>query len=859
MRFPFIKAHLVLLILLLPAGTAIAQTEQQGGLKFFNKINITGTNNTSLNLTPNNPISFDQNFTLQFDCSIWDTSHFGLITYIFNSDDFYIALLYSQHEKVSKSVLILSINGDSLYTLNNYNIGGMIYPNWAKISIQITAVDGTVKLLINNSTIILQKIPTPNFNALNIRYGYLMPENLFPIGLNLPDMLIKNIKVSLDDRDKYFWPLDEIEGNIALDTINGEKAIQQYGQWKSNENIYWKALDSIEFNEKPAVAYDSSKEILYFVTQKYLWEYSLSDKKNKRINYANNHPEKADKILFNQVNNKLMSYYRGGEGEISVFDSESKKWSKINSEKDTHQNFYYHTAFVDPLNGDVLTLGGYGFYSAKNNLRKYDFTDKTWYEVKKSGDVITPRSGAAIGYGKEPWEIYVFSGFGNKSGKQSMGFNEQKDLFRLDLRNHSFKKLWAGENTKINTFSNFSEMILDTSINVLYSLSYDSLFTETQSLKSKLYFISITDTIIKEVSEYLPAGSNAMLAYDKKEKRFIAILLNKEREKTYAMIYSLDYPPLSYDDALNIQQSRIKKFSSPEISNAFIIIISSIVVLLLIMTWLFRRKYHKRSAVNVSEPKGLNIKLFYNNHNLFDVRLFGNFMILSSDKEDISKKLTPKLCELFLLVSVYTLLPPQHHRSNGISTEEMTNLLWPDNSIVSAKNIRGVSLHHIREILNCSTGLNIVYKDKLWRLSVTEKIKIDVISYLDFKNNFNSHNYNREDIISFIRIFKHGGLLPEKCFQWLDQIKMNVDAESIALLSNLYLQKADSGDNELLLSIADVILKIDPVNETGLMYKLSALSSLGEQSLIQKTYEQFAEEYKRLYDEQYPKSLSEIV
>jgi len=75
----------------------------------------------------------------------------------------------------------------------------------------------------------------------------------------------------------------------------------------------------------------------------------------------------------------------------------------------------------------------------------------------------------------------------------------------------------------------------------------------------------------------------------------------------------------------------------------------------------------------------------------------------------------------------------------------------------------------------------------------------------------------------------------------------------------LYLQKADSGDNELLLSIADVILKIDPVNETGLMYKLSALSSLGEQSLIQKTYEQFAEEYKRLYDEQYPKSLSEIV
>ena len=76
---------------------------------------------------------------------------------------------------------------------------------------------------------------------------------------------------------------------------------------------------------------------------------------------------------------------------------------------------------------------------------------------------------------KNPWEIYVFSGFGNKSGKQSMGFNEQKDLFRLDLRDHPFNKLWTVENIKTNTFSNFSEMILDTSKNVLYSLFYDSI------------------------------------------------------------------------------------------------------------------------------------------------------------------------------------------------------------------------------------------------------------------------------------------------------------------------------------------------------------------------------------------------
>ena len=50
-----------------------------------------------------------------------------------------------------------------------------------------------------------------------------------------------------------------------------------------------------------------------------------------------------------------------------------------------------------------------------------------------------------------------------------------------------------------------------------------------------------------------------MLAYDKKEKRFIATLLNQQGEKTYAMIYSLEYPPFSYTDALNIQRRIIEK------------------------------------------------------------------------------------------------------------------------------------------------------------------------------------------------------------------------------------------------------------------------------------------------------------
>ena len=860
MKFWLVNFILFLFFLIFFTETALSQSQSSNGLKFFNLINFQkfSSQSTSLNLNTNNPFSFENNFNLQFEFSLCDTNSLGLINYINNTVDFYIALLYSRHNRDNKLGLKLSINGDSLYILEDFDIEKIIYPNWANITIKINSSDSSFILKLDTSIVFNHKLPTSNLNALNVKYGHITQERQYPLGLHSTNMMIKDIKVSLDGNLKYYWPLDEIEGNVALDTINGYKALQQNGQWLKKENIFWKNVDSLEFDEKPCVAYDETREVLYFVNQNYLTIYSLKDKRKKKITYTNEHPYTADKLIYNPIVKNLISYYSGGEGEITIFNEKKRMWSQINTKKDTLQRYYYHAAFVNPLNGEVLTLGGYGFNTNKNSLRKYNFANKTWEKIKTQGDYFTPRCGSAIGYGKEPWEIYVFSGFGNPSGNQELGFHNLNDLYKLDLRDYSFKKLWEINNRKFNTVANFDRMILDSTKNVFYLLIFDRMLTKEKDIRPKLYEISITDSTIKEASEYIPAASNAFLSFDKKENRFIETHFIKNGDKTFAYIYSLKHPPENYTDAFNNQQRRIEKFTYRKSDNLFFILVIT-AIFLFVLIWLVKKYYVKLFNHNKTPDREINYGLSNSNGASFDIRLFGGLTILSHGGDKLCDKLSTKLCELFLLIFIYTFNTSFLNSKRGISTEKMTNILWPDYSQDDAKNIRGVTFNHLRKILNGLTGIKIIFKDKYYYFSISENLKVDMLSYSEFKYRFDSQNYDMQDVAAFIKIFENGGLLPGKSYFWLDPIKISTDEESVKILSSLYNQNENNGDNVLLLSLSDAILKIDPVNEKGLQHKLYTLSLMNQHTLIQKTYEQFAEEYERLYDEHYPKLLDELI
>jgi len=62
------------------------------------------------------------------------------------------------------------------------------------------------------------------------------------------------------------------------------------------------------------------------------------------------------------------------------------------------------------------------------------------------------------------------------------------------------------------------------------------------------------------------------------------------------------------------------------------------------------------------------------------------FKVLDKDGDEITSQFTPKLKQLFLIILLYS-----QRSKNGISTQELTDILWKGHSSQSAKNSRGVT------------------------------------------------------------------------------------------------------------------------------------------------------------------------
>jgi hypothetical protein len=66
------------------------------------------------------------------------------------------------------------------------------------------------------------------------------------------------------------------------------------------------------------------------------------------------------------------------------------------------------------------------------------------------------------------------------------------------------------------------------------------------------------------------------------------------------------------------------------------------------------------------------------------IQLFGDFKVLDRFGNDITTQFTPKLKQLFLLILLYS-----QRSKNGISTKELTDILWEGYSYQNAKTFGG--------------------------------------------------------------------------------------------------------------------------------------------------------------------------
>lgn len=115
----------------------------------------------------------------------------------------------------------------------------------------------------------------------------------------------------------------------------------------------------------------------------------------------------------------------------------------------THKNQYGSIPFV--YNDEIYLLGGYGLFTAKNILIKYDFKLKEWFLVETKGDI--PDFITYTYYHVKKEKIY-FIQIESNTRKEN---NNNPVVYQLDLETKSFSKIGY---TFSKSFSNIQEIFI---------------------------------------------------------------------------------------------------------------------------------------------------------------------------------------------------------------------------------------------------------------------------------------------------------------------------------------------------------------------------------------------------------------
>jgi hypothetical protein len=550
---------------------------------------------------------------------------------------------------------------------------------------------------------------------------------------------------------------------------------------------------------------------------------------------------------------------------VMTFDFAHRGWD-ITMPYSPITEYWHANKFIAPMDSTLYMIGGYGQLKYKNRVIRYDFTTHKWDSIHTKGDYLTPRYLSALGLSPDGKYAYIAGGYGSQTGDQMLDPRNYYDLYRYDIGNAIFKKLFTLK-TQSTPFTFANNLVIGPKPNAWYGLIYAN-----DSYNSNLQLVegSFTDSSYVPEGESIPYSfhdvqSYADLYYSPISNKLIAVTMlysNEEtKEKiTQVKIYTLNFPP----EKAEIAQAATA-VDGGHTSYWWVLLL--VLVVGGVAYYVFRTRKKKLPAGNVpamapgvmqesapveSAGGGTTVIEPIEKNIYPGIYLFGAFQVFDKEGGDITRLFTPLLKELFLIILTYTF-----RNGRGISSEGLNELLWHDKSEKDAKNNRSVNLAKLKAILE-KVGNTVINKESgYWQFQTPQE---DV--YVDYKKYvFLLHgapDAARMDIRPLVNIIKRGSFLAQTEYNWLDDIKSEVSNAVIDRCLE-YIKHHPVGDAEFTIEIANCIFCFDPLNEDALTYKCKSLIQLRRHTLANNSYQKFLKEYKDIYGSDFGKTFQEVI
>ena len=838
-----------ILLLWLFIFTPIFSFGQEYGLEFAAKP-ISKDKRTKLDLNPDGFYSFRNDFELSFSIQMRDieTTTFGYIARIVDAEDRNIDIIFNGPESQSLQV----VYGKSLTNINIPSNAPEIFENWTEIRLSYDIGNKTLDFHTADTSISQTNVEFSG--KIKIFFGR---NDFSPIQTtDVPRMNIRNIRLYQQGKCLHHYPLDELAGVEAKNLLSGKNAAVQNPNWIKSRYLNWSWSFDTYLHGIAVMCFDPSEESVYMVGDEMLKVFSVKKDSINDFIYSVRFSDliPGSQVFYDTLTNRLICYNLKNK-TVHFFNFTELRWEEISDGPDIPERFRFHNKFYSGTDSILYTFGGYSQHKYFNLVQRYDFKKNQWDTIPTLGDVYYPRMHAALGKLKDT--LYLIGGFGSRAGDQILNPEHYTDLLAFSLKDKVFIKKYDFE-APMTGIDFANSMVIDEEDQSFYVLATTIFEYETylQLLRGNLADPELIPVGGKIIYLFHNENSFCDLFFSRSSQELIAVtsLVDPEENMTKITTHKISYPPNISDELTGHRE------------NSFAFMVFGILFIVVVVTGIFltRSRFKKGGTLQVrngsQEKDSLKSDLPMPNGNRLDMHkkagnsilFFGGFQVINRNGEDITKKFTPLLKELFLLIFLYSI------KDKGISVPRLTELLWFSMDAKTAKNNRAVNIaklkHLLLEIESCSLSQETSY----WQIAFDDAIVFN--DYWTCLKNMNAEKtMAKEELGQFLCLIKKGSLLGNAAYEWLDEFKLECSNQIIDNLMDYMNLDNTKSDHELMIQIADAILIFDIMHEEAIAIKCKALVALGKHSIAREIFAKFSKEYSILYDEPYKWSFTELI
>lgn len=779
--------------------------------------------------------------TILFDISVLDSRYFGHIMNLRTSSGEELNLVlvnFRDREKV-----YLDLNETSCGIKLSLPLEGRFSHRgqWHRIRLELDFARDNISLSVDGQRSSRSYAFSAEVKALRCLFG--RSEHY----TDVPRIAIRELHFD-DGGNLSCFALDESSGTTVHDARGRGVGRVENPEWLTNKYFYWEQRADLWTSTFVLVAHDPERHriVMYSTDTVYVYEMAPRGGLDRRANAL---PEKFE------INNSGGLFYDAAADGMILYNTlprSGARWSLARYDHPQHRlepldlavaasKLHHHNMFADRHGRALYLFGGYGNYSYSGAFYRWQAGAHAWTPERFTGDSIPPRFFAAISARQEdvPAGIYyLFGGVGNRTGRQEDGAVHFYDLYRIDADRRSVTRLFdvpaPGEDLIAA-----DHLVMAPSENCFYAFCYDHNAPHTTGY---LYRIGMDGKQWRRVSNGLELVSEKIesrnyLFHDPHcQELFCVVTEFVPGRGMHVSIHSLTYPPRALDD-------------DPASASYWGACLIGVGIMLLGGAVLFvirrrRRAAGARGAVDIADellPAVARAPMPNT------ICLMGDFFVSDRQGRDITYRFSSKIRQLFLLILLHS------DRSAGISSGEISTTIWPEND--HPKNIRGVTIKSLRDILADLEGIELLCQRHKWLiridasachcdycavLSLTAKRLIDTID-------------DREAIGQWLDLLIRGPFLHANHYGWLDSFRFRFEEHAGALLMPLLEEAVRRKNHPVTIKAASCLLKIDPFNEEVLRMAIKAMTMAGRHEQARKQLNEFAEEYFKAYGKEFPR------